>query len=188
MWQAVWPDYLSTLGLLLQRKFAQWHSIFAKVFWKFYQIVNKSSKNCPRLKIFPKWRNFNKYGNTGGKGQCLHKIHTKTECFIMNCWEDFCQHYQASFTVELFLLGSHYFVQFVVKMITYSFYSDSLYSGEREISCVIVVNSPKRMIVVLLTRDVCFSITTKSHTSHHTYAQKLQCLGAQVGRVVVGED
>ena len=130
MWQAVWPDYLSTLGLLLQRKFAQWHSIFAKVFWKFYQIVNKSSKNCPRL-----WRYFTKYGNTGGKGQCLHKIHTKTECFIMNCWEDFCQHYLSSFIVELFLLCSHYFVQFVVKMITYSFYSDSLYSGERHILC-----------------------------------------------------
>ena len=44
-----WLDYSSTFGHLYQWKLAQWHTKFAKVGPRFSQIVNKPSKNCPRL-------------------------------------------------------------------------------------------------------------------------------------------
>ena len=66
-----WIDNFSTFGHLHQGTFSQPHTKFAKLCPKFPQILNIPSKNCPRLKILPKWRNVAKSGHTGCERSCL---------------------------------------------------------------------------------------------------------------------
>ena len=53
-----WLHYFSKFGHLHQRKFAQWHTKFAKVGPKICQIVNKPSKIAQDFKVFAKVAKF----------------------------------------------------------------------------------------------------------------------------------
>ena len=67
-----WLAYYSIFGHLHHLKLAQWHTKFAKVSPRFFQIV-KTLKKCPRLKILQKWQNFTKSGHNGRKLSPLNK-------------------------------------------------------------------------------------------------------------------
>ena len=101
-----WLAYYSKFGHLHQWKLAQWHTKFAKVGPRFFQIVNKPSKNCPRL-----WRFWQNGKISPNLVTLAHLTPLSTSIFAENGVRNNCEASEAILlgketSNEMFLVGS----------------------------------------------------------------------------------